>query len=87
MTDLEEEILFRLTTCDLQSVVRLTEEISDSLNKRIPLGVFYKTLIQLEERALIVSMKIGVRKNYAITEAGKRALQHDWNYYRSLYKA
>lgn len=87
MTDLEEEILFRLTGSASQAFLTLAEKVSGNMNKLIPLGIFHETLLQLEKEGLIQSTRLDSRKRYSITESGKTTLQRDWDYYRSLYKA
>lgn len=86
MTDLEEEILFRLTACDFQGSLELVDQVSVGISKFIPLAEFHEAMIMLEKKGWVQSVKADSRKNYSITESGKAALQQEWDYYRSLYK-
>lgn len=87
MTDLEEEVLFRLTGSASQAFLTLAENISGNMDKRVPLGILHETLLRLENEGLIESTRLGTRKRYTLTESGKATLQRDWDHYRSLYKA
>jgi hypothetical protein len=87
LSDLEEEILFRLTTCDSLASLALAGQVSLSMDRSIPLGVFHEAVLKLEQEGLVHSVKIMLRKSYSITQAGKTALQHEWNYYKALYEA
>lgn len=87
MTDLEEEILFRLTVCEFQGIPALAAQVTISMSRVIPMAEVHKAMVSLVETGLVQSVKVGSRKKYSITESGKAALQREWSYYRSLVKA
>lgn len=87
MTDLEEEVLFRLSDHRVAlPVVVLADEISGSTGKTIPLATVYRTILRLSEDGLIDVVDSRSRRQYRITDAGLNALQQEWNYHRQLLK-
>lgn len=87
MTDLEEEILFQLISCECKGLLMLSEKVSLNMSGDIPLGVFHGVILKLEKEGLIRSVRIDMRREYSITELGTEALQREWSYYRNQYPA
>lgn len=87
MTDLEEEILFQLITCNHKGLLMLSEEVSTKMKNNVPLGIFHETILKLVEKGLIQPVRVKMRRNYSITEAGSEALQQEWRYYKNNYSA
>jgi hypothetical protein len=87
ITDLEEEILFRLslqkTALPLLTIV---ECVSQHMNRYVSLGRTHEVLEKLEASGFTYAVSSKTKKKYKITTAGIAALQADWiQYSRNLY--